>query len=155
VDSARANLAATFVNAFVNAGFGQDKLLTASEGEGEGEAASSGAGSNVSWIFKNKDHGKMSAAASLGSILLWDVEDGLPRVDNYLYSMEQQVVAGGLLAVGLINVNVKTTAIQRTVCCTRALTRRTPPCVLVQSWVSAWRTPGARRRRSRSCWFPL
>ena len=29
VDSARANLAATFVNAFVNAGFGQDKLLTA------------------------------------------------------------------------------------------------------------------------------
>ena len=28
VDSARANLAATFVNAFVNAGFGTDKLLT-------------------------------------------------------------------------------------------------------------------------------
>jgi hypothetical protein len=28
VDSARANLAATFVNAFVNAGFGQDKLVT-------------------------------------------------------------------------------------------------------------------------------
>lgn len=49
----------------------------------------------------------MSAAASLGSILLWDVEDGLPRVDNYLYSMEHQVVAGGLLAVGLINVNVR------------------------------------------------
>ena len=72
----------------------------------EGETGA-GAGSNVSWIFKNKDHGKMSAAASLGSILLWDVEDGLPRVDNYLYSMEQQVVAGGLLAVGLINVNVR------------------------------------------------
>ncbi|KAI5410216.1 hypothetical protein KIW84_055632 [Lathyrus oleraceus] len=28
VDSARQNLAATFVNAFVNAGFGQDKLMT-------------------------------------------------------------------------------------------------------------------------------
>ena len=28
VDSARQNLAATFVNAFVNAGFGQDKLVT-------------------------------------------------------------------------------------------------------------------------------
>jgi 26S proteasome regulatory subunit N1 len=110
VDSARANLAATFVNAFVNAGFGQDKLLTSSEGEGgeaAGEGASAGSGSNVSWIFKNKDHGKMSAAASLGSVLLWDVEDGLPRVDNYLYSMEHQVVAGGLLAVGLINVNVR------------------------------------------------
>jgi len=110
VDSARANLAATFVNAFVNAGFGQDKLLTVPEGDGaaaEGEGAAAGAGSNVSWIFKNKDHGKMSAAASLGSILMWDVEDGLPRVDNYLYSMEHQVVAGGLLAVGLINVNVR------------------------------------------------
>ena len=108
VDSARANLASTFVNAFVNAGFGQDKLLTTSEGaEGTEGDGSAGTGSNVSWIFKNKDHGKMSAAASLGSILLWDVEDGLPRVDNYLYSMEQQVVAGGLLAVGLINVNVR------------------------------------------------
>lgn len=29
MDSARANLAATFVSAFVNAGFGQDKLVTA------------------------------------------------------------------------------------------------------------------------------
>lgn len=28
VDSARANLAATFVNGFVNAGFGSDKLVT-------------------------------------------------------------------------------------------------------------------------------
>ncbi len=33
VDSARANLAATFVNAFVNAGFGQDKLVTVSGGD--------------------------------------------------------------------------------------------------------------------------
>ncbi len=32
VDSARQNLASTFVNAFVNAGFGQDKLMT-EEGE--------------------------------------------------------------------------------------------------------------------------
>jgi hypothetical protein len=40
VDSARANLAATFVNAFVNAGFGQDKLVTAaSEDEKVGRAA--------------------------------------------------------------------------------------------------------------------
>jgi len=100
VDSARANLAATFVNAFVNAGFGQDKLLTSSE-------ATDGTSSNVSWIFKNKDHGKMSAAASLGSILLWDVDGGLPQVDAYLYSEDPHIVAGGLLAVGLINTNVR------------------------------------------------
>ena len=47
VDSARQNLASTFVNAFVNAGFGQDKLMTViPEGEGNSE--------NVHWIFKNK-----------------------------------------------------------------------------------------------------
>jgi len=44
VDSARANLAGTFVNAFVNAGFGNDKLMVEAE---EGN----------SWIYKNKDHG--------------------------------------------------------------------------------------------------
>jgi 26S proteasome regulatory subunit N1 len=45
VDSARGNLAGTFVNAFVNAGFGNDKLMVEAE---EGN----------SWIYKNKDHGK-------------------------------------------------------------------------------------------------
>lgn len=44
IDSARANLAGTFVNAFVNAGFGNDKLMVKAE---EGN----------SWIYKNKDHG--------------------------------------------------------------------------------------------------
>ncbi|XP_013623989.1 PREDICTED: 26S proteasome non-ATPase regulatory subunit 2 homolog A-like [Brassica oleracea var. oleracea] len=57
VDSARQNLAATFVNAFVNAGFGQDKLMTVPS-----DAASGTAGN---WLFKNKEHGKTSAAASL------------------------------------------------------------------------------------------
>lgn len=45
MDSARANLAATFVNAFVNAGFGQDKLVTAvSEDEKVGAGLRAGAG---------------------------------------------------------------------------------------------------------------
>ena len=52
VDSARANLAGTFVNAFVNAGFGNDKLMVEAE---EGN----------SWIYKNKDHGQSSC------FLLW------------------------------------------------------------------------------------
>mmetsp|Transcript_18831 Transcript_18831/g.52512 ORF Transcript_18831/g.52512 Transcript_18831/m.52512 type:complete len:900 (-) Transcript_18831:154-2853(-) len=94
VDSARQNLASTFVNAFVNAGFGQDKLLTATGGDG---------GENVSWIYKNKDHGKMSAAASLGMITLWDVEGGLTLIDKYMYVSDQHVVAGALLAVGIVN----------------------------------------------------
>lgn len=52
VDSARQNLAGTFVNAFVNAGFGNDKLMVEAE---EGQ----------SWIYKNKDHGASYSASNL------------------------------------------------------------------------------------------
>jgi 26S proteasome regulatory subunit N1 len=99
VDSARQNLASSFVNAFVNAGFGQDKLVTAST-EGQG-------GDSTHWIFKNKDHGKTSATASLGMITLWDVEGGLPLIDKYLYSPDNYVVAGALLAIGIVNTTVQ------------------------------------------------
>jgi 26S proteasome regulatory subunit N1 len=97
VDSARGNLAGTFVNAFVNAGFGNDKLMVDAE---EGN----------SWIYKNKDHGKnigqililwnwlhasvtgmLSAAASLGVSLLWDADIGLSHVDKYTYSSEEYI----------------------------------------------------------------
>lgn len=94
IDSARANLAGTFVNAFVNAGFGNDKLLVEAD---EGN----------SWIYKNKDHGKqffrwvefsdslsigmLSATASLGLSLLWDTDIGLSHVDKYTYSSEENI----------------------------------------------------------------
>ncbi|KAL0029326.1 hypothetical protein WJX79_010455 [Trebouxia sp. C0005] len=99
VDSARQNLASTFVNAFVNAGFGQDKLMTVIPETDSTE--------NVHWIFKNKDHGKTSATASLGMVTLWDVEGGLPQIDKYLYSRDNHVVAGALLAVGITNCGVQ------------------------------------------------
>eukprot|EP00124_Ichthyophonus_hoferi_P001063 Ihof_evm3s49 gene=Ihof_evmTU3s49 len=88
VDSARQNLASTFVNAFLNTGFGQDKLMTV-----EGNK----------WLYKNKDHGMMSAAASLGLILLWDVDGGLTQIDKFLYSNEDYIKAGALLACGVVN----------------------------------------------------
>ncbi|KAI0076507.1 26S proteasome regulatory complex non-ATPase subcomplex Rpn1 subunit [Panus rudis PR-1116 ss-1] len=97
VDSARANLAGTFVNAFVNAGFGNDKLMVEAE---EGN----------SWIYKNKDHGMMSAAASLGLSLLWDTDVGLSHVDKYTYSSEEHIKAGALLATGILNTGVRTEA---------------------------------------------
>ncbi|KAJ3669143.1 hypothetical protein LUZ60_011093 [Juncus effusus] len=100
LDSARQNLAATFVNAFVNAGFGQDKLMTA-------PAESSSGGASGSWLFKNKEHGKASAAASLGMILLWDVDSGLAQIDKYLHSTDNHVVAGALLGVGIVNCGIK------------------------------------------------
>lgn len=90
-DSARHNLASTFVNSFVNAGFGQDKLIT---------VAAESDSSSPHWIFRNRDHGKMSAAASLGMITMWDVDGGLTQIDKYLYAPDTNVVAGALLAIG-------------------------------------------------------
>jgi 26S proteasome regulatory subunit N1 len=94
VDSARQNLAASFVNGFLNSGFGQDKLMSDDK-----EA-------NV-WIHKNKDHGIMSTTATLGLISLWDVESGLTQIDKYLYSDEDYVKAGALLACGIVNAGVQ------------------------------------------------
>ncbi|KAK9285775.1 hypothetical protein L1049_024976 [Liquidambar formosana] len=100
VDSARQNLAATFVNAFVNAGFCQDKLMTV-------PSESSSGGSSGNWLFKNKEHGKTSAAASLGMILLWDVDAGLAQIDKYFHSNDNHVIAGALLGVGIVNCGIK------------------------------------------------
>jgi len=94
VDSARANLASTFVNAFVNAGFGQDKLMTP----------------DSEWIYKNRDHGMMTAAASLGLIQLWNVDEGLSQIDKYLYSSEDYIKAGAALAVGIVSSGVRNDA---------------------------------------------
>lgn len=95
VDSARGNLASTFVNAFVNAGFGNDKLMVAAE---EGN----------SWIYKNKDHGMFSAAASLGMSLMWDHEGGLSHIDKHTYSSDENIKAGALLAYGILHASVRT-----------------------------------------------
>ena len=97
VDSAKANLAGTFVNAFVNAGFGNDKLMAKAEEGG-------------SWVYKNKDHGMLSAAASLGLSLLWDTDEGLSQVDKYTYSPEEHIKSGALLAFGILNCGVRTEA---------------------------------------------
>uniref|UniRef100_A0A0L8GBA9 26S proteasome non-ATPase regulatory subunit 2 n=1 Tax=Octopus bimaculoides TaxID=37653 RepID=A0A0L8GBA9_OCTBM len=91
VDSARQNLAASFVNGFVNAAFGKDKLIM------EGNE----------WLNKNKDIGMLSATASLGLILLWDLDGGLSKIDKYLYSHEDNIKAGALLACGIVSSGVR------------------------------------------------
>jgi 26S proteasome regulatory subunit N1 len=92
VDSAKQNLASTFVNGFVNAGFGKDKLVLDDGNK---------------WLYKNKDAGMMSAAASIGLILLWDVDGGLTQIDKYLYSPDDHIKAGALLACGIVNAGVR------------------------------------------------
>jgi 26S proteasome regulatory subunit N1 len=92
IDSARQNLASTFVNAFVNSSYGTDKLMT-DEG--------------TKWLYKNKDHGMMSAAASLGMIYLWNQDEGLGEVDKYMYSGEDYIKGGALLAIGVIHSSLR------------------------------------------------
>lgn len=94
-DSARHNLASAFVNAFVNAGFGEDKLMLV-----EG-------GVKQSWIWKVKEEGMISTAASAGMIMLWDVEMGLDKIDAYTYVPEEQIKAGAALAMGIMNSGVR------------------------------------------------
>ncbi|KAI8012269.1 hypothetical protein LOK49_LG06G01301 [Camellia lanceoleosa] len=104
VDSARQNLAATFVNAFVNAGFGQDKLMTIPS-----EASSGGSSGN--WLFKNKEHGKAVFATSPGMILLWDVDSRLAQLDKYFHNNDNHVIVGALLGVDKEDSSVRIGAI--------------------------------------------
>ncbi|CAH8460919.1 unnamed protein product [Schistosoma rodhaini] len=94
LDSARANLAASYVNGLVNCGFGKEKLIQETPKE-------------VPWLCKQKEFGKMSTVATLGWVLLWDVDTGLSQLDKYLYSVEDHTRAGGLLGCGVVNCGVK------------------------------------------------
>ncbi|KAF2273049.1 26S proteasome non-ATPase-like protein regulatory subunit 2 [Westerdykella ornata] len=93
-DSARHNLASSFVNAFVNAGFGSDKLMLTAD-------------TKNSWVWKTKDEGMLSTAASLGMLLLWDVEMGLDKIDPYNNVEDSMIRAGAELATGILNSGVR------------------------------------------------
>lgn len=90
IDSSKKNLALTYVNAFVNAAYGKDLLITNNE-------------NNEDWIFKVKDDGQTAAAASLGMLLLWDIDEGLAQIDKYMERSEEHIVAGSYMALGLVN----------------------------------------------------
>ena len=93
-DSARHNLASAFVNAFVNMGFSNDKLMLVPENKS-------------SWVWKTKDEGMLSTAASLGMLLQWNVDSGLDKVDAYTYVEEDYIKAGAMLAMGIMNTGVR------------------------------------------------
>jgi 26S proteasome regulatory subunit N1 len=94
LDSARHNLASAFVNAFANAGFGNDKMLLTED-------------EKSSWVWKTKDEGMMSTAASMGMLLLWDVEGGLDQIDKFTWAKEDHIKAGAMLAIGIVNSGVR------------------------------------------------
>ncbi|KAG7660667.1 RPN1 [[Candida] subhashii] len=93
IDSAKQNLAAGFVNAFINLGFGTDKLIQTEE-------------DNKSWIYRTKSSGMASTTASLGSIHQWNINEGLQVLDKYTYSDDPEVKAGALLGTGIVSANV-------------------------------------------------
>ena len=90
-DSAKQNLASTYVNGFVNAGFGKDNLMTDEK---------------QNWLHKNKDHGMIAAVASLGLIHLWNFEDAINELDRYLYTNDVNITAGALLGIGVCHASV-------------------------------------------------
>lgn len=84
LDSAQQNLAAAFVNGFLNIGYCNDKMVV----------------DNDNWIYKTKGDGMTSSVASIGSIYQWNL-DGLQQLDKYLYVEEPEVKAGALLGIGV------------------------------------------------------
>lgn len=94
VDSARHNLASAFVNSFANAGYGNDKMMLVDADKS-------------SWVWKTKDDGMLSTTASLGMLLQGDVEEGLDKIDKFTYATEDQIKAGALLAIGILNSGVR------------------------------------------------
>jgi 26S proteasome regulatory subunit N1 len=92
-DSAKENLATTYVNGFVNAAFCKDLLMTVQDGD--------------SWVHKNKDHGMMAASASLGLLMLWDIDQGLTDIDKFTSVQNEFIVAGAYIGIGIVNSGIQ------------------------------------------------
>ena len=97
LDSAKQNLAKTYVNAFVNAGLCNDLLISKKEGADD-------------WVFSNKDEGQLAAAASIGLLQIWDIDEGLDSIDKYMERSEDNIQAGSYLALGILNSGIKNEA---------------------------------------------
>lgn len=93
LNSAKQNLATAFVNAFINCGYGTDKLLQTDA-------------EKRSWIYQTKANGIVSTTASLGMIHQWDYNNGLQQIDRYLSSGDRHVKAGAILGIGVVNSGV-------------------------------------------------
>lgn len=96
IDSAKKNLALTYVSAFVNAGYGNDSLIM--DGKTDNKQGD--------WVFKVKDDGQIAAAASLGLLLLWDCDEAFEQISKYMDASEPSIVAGSFMALGLSNSGV-------------------------------------------------
>ncbi|KAH0624208.1 hypothetical protein JD844_007752 [Phrynosoma platyrhinos] len=86
VDSARMNLASSFVNGFVNAAFGQDKLLTDDGNK---------------WLYKNKDHGALLACGIVNSGVRNECDPALALLSDYVLHNSNTMRIGAIFGLGL------------------------------------------------------
>lgn len=93
IDSAKQNLAALFVNAFINMGFCNDKLVLLAE-------------ESKSWIYRTKGTGMISSTAAIGSIYQWNIDDGLQALNKYTEIGDADIKAGALLGTGIVSANI-------------------------------------------------
>lgn len=84
MESGKKNLAAAFVNGFINAGYSDEKLI-----------------SKEKWVYKTRDEGRLSTVASLGLVNLWNVENGLQALDQFQYNENANLKAGAVLGMGI------------------------------------------------------
>jgi len=93
IDSAKQNLASTFVNAFVNAGSGKDALMLTKQ-------------EDQPWINKVKNEGLTAASASLGMLFLWDPSGASNHINDYLELTDGFTKMGACIGLGLSNAGI-------------------------------------------------
>lgn len=94
IDSYKMNMAYSMVSAFVNAGFGSEKLLSAKDSD---------------WLGRNKEEGLISLLAGLGLVNLWDIDLGPNQLEKYMEVNEKDPNkrAGYNIGVGIISSGVR------------------------------------------------
>jgi 26S proteasome regulatory subunit N1 len=85
-------LANTIVNAFVNVGYCNDNIMLTEEKR---------------WLGRHKDWANLTATASLGMLLLWNLEEGTSHIDKYQYSRDEFIKSGASLAFGIANAGIQ------------------------------------------------
>ncbi|CAD8208266.1 unnamed protein product [Paramecium octaurelia] len=81
------NLAATYCNGFVNAGFKKDALMSNKENP---------------WLNSVKnDHTAIAAVASIGLVNLWNIDNGTEQISEYFDLSDIYTKAGACIGLGL------------------------------------------------------
>ena len=91
-DTSKQNLANTIVNAFVNVGYCKDNIMLSEEKK---------------WLGRHKEWANLTASASLGMLLLWNLEEGTSHIDKYQYSKDEYIKSGALMAFGIANAGIR------------------------------------------------